>query len=141
MPDINYTVNGQIAKGSLSQSFSASGVTANMASAGVVAVTLELGTTTTQITTTDIGTLGLAFCRSLATETTHTVSFGRLDSNTLYDAVRLKAGEAAVLRLAPGDYAAKSRQAGEAAASAVHSPSCGTHCKGSAKSRGGRPAC
>jgi hypothetical protein len=108
MPDINYTINGQISKGSLSQSFSASGVTANMASAGVVAVTLELGTTTTQITTTDIGTLGLAFCRSLATETTHTVSFGRLDSNTLYDAVRLKAGEAAVLRLAPGDYAAKS---------------------------------
>ena len=54
MPDINYTINGQISKGSLSQSFAASGVTANMSSAGVVAVTLELGTTTTQITTTDI---------------------------------------------------------------------------------------
>jgi hypothetical protein len=36
------------------------------------------------------------------------VSFGRVVSNTLHDTVRLKAGEAAVMRLAPGDYAAKS---------------------------------
>jgi len=33
-------------------------------------------------------------------------------SNTLHDAVRLKAGEAAVLRLAPGSYAAKADAAG-----------------------------
>jgi hypothetical protein len=43
----------------------------------------------------------------LATTTTHTVSFGRLDGTALYETVRLKAGEAAVLRLAAGDYAAK----------------------------------
>lgn len=108
MADLNYTITGKANKGSLSQSFAASGVTASMATAGVVAVTLELGTATSSISTANLGAVGLCFARSLATETTHTVSFGRLDSGTLYETVRLKAGEAAVLRLAAGDYAAKS---------------------------------
>ena len=112
MPDVQYTINGQIAKGSLSQSFAASGVTANMATAGVVAVTLDLDTSTTSIGTTNLGALGLCFARSLATTTTHTVSFGRLDGTNLHETVRLKAGEAAVLRLAPGDYAANSAVSG-----------------------------
>jgi hypothetical protein len=107
MADLSYTISGSLNKGALQNTFSASGVTADLATAGLLAVTLELGTTTTQITTTTIGALGLCFARSLATEATHTVSIGRLVSNTLHDAVRLKAGEAAVLRLAPGDYAAK----------------------------------
>ena len=107
MPDINYTITGQVTKGSLSQSFAASGVTANIATAGVLSVTLNLGTASSQVTTTTIGALGLTFIRSLATTTTHTVSFGRLVSGTLHETVRLKAGEAAVLRLAAGDYAAK----------------------------------
>lgn len=107
MPDVQYTINGQINKGSLLQSFAASGVTASMDTAGVVAVTLELGTATSSVSTANLGAVGLCFARSLATETTHTVSFGRVDTNVLYESVRLKAGEAAVLRLAPGDYAAK----------------------------------
>jgi hypothetical protein len=107
MPDINYSINGQVAKGALSQSFAASGVTADMATAGVLSVTLSLGTATTQVSTATLGSLGVCFARSLATETTHTVSFGRVDNDTLYETVRLKAGEAAVLRLAAGDYAAK----------------------------------
>jgi len=108
MTDINYSINGQIKKGSLSQSFAASGITASMATAGVASVTLELGTSTSSVSTANIGTLGVCFARSLATVETHTVSFGRVDSNTLYETLRLKAGEAAVMRLAPGDYAAKS---------------------------------
>lgn len=108
MPDVQYTINGQINKGSLSQSFAASGITASMATAGVVAVTLELGTSTTAISTANLGAVGVCFARSLATETTHTVSFGRLSGTNLYESVRLKAGEAAVMRLAAGDYAAKS---------------------------------
>jgi hypothetical protein len=112
MADVSYTINGQVQKGSLSQSFSANGVTADIATAGVLSVTLELSTTSTQVSTTSIGALGLCFARSLATVTTHTVSFGRFDGTTLHDTVRLKAGEAAVLRLAPGDYAAKSAVAG-----------------------------
>jgi hypothetical protein len=108
MVDLNYTINGQIKKGSLSQSFAASGVTASMATAGVASITLELGTTTSSVSTANLGAVGVCFARSLATVETHTVSFGRVVSNTLHDTVRLKAGEAAVLRLAPGDYAAKS---------------------------------
>lgn len=106
MPDINYTITGQVSKGPFSQSFAASGVTADIATAGVLAVTLNLGTAVTQISTATLGAVGLAFARSLATTTTHTVSFGRYSGGTLYETVRLRAGEAAVLRLAPGDYAA-----------------------------------
>lgn len=112
MPDVTYTINGQIAKGSLSQSFAASGVTASMATAGVASVTLELDTSTTAISTSTLGAVGLCFARSLATTETHTVSFGRLDGTNLFETVRLKAGEAAVLRLAAGDYAAKSAVSG-----------------------------
>jgi hypothetical protein len=35
------------------------------------------------------------------------VSFGRYSGGSLYETARLRAGEAAVLRLAAGDYAAK----------------------------------
>lgn len=108
MPDVNYTITGQVAKGSLSQSFAASGVTADMATAGVLSVTLNLGTSVTQVSTATLGSVGLCFARSLATTTTHTVSFGRYVGGTLHETIRLKAGEAAVLRLAAGEYAAKS---------------------------------
>ena len=107
MPDLNYTINGQVSKGSFSQSFAASGVTADIATAGVLAVTLNLGTSVTQISTASLGAVGLAFARSLATTTTHTASFGRYSGGNIYETARLKAGEAAILRLAPGDYAAR----------------------------------
>ena len=112
MADINYTITGQVQKGALSQSFAASGITADIATAGVLSVTLNLGTAVTQISTATLGSVGLAFARSLATETTHTVSFGRFSGGSLYETVRLKAGEAAVLRLASGDYAANAAVAG-----------------------------
>lgn len=112
MSDIRYTINANVAKGSLVQAFNAAGLTATMETAGMLAVTLNLGTSVTQINTATMGALGLCLARSLATTTTHTVSFGRYVSGTLHDAVRLKAGEAALLRLAPGDYAAKAAVAG-----------------------------
>lgn len=112
MADVNYTINAQVQKGALSQSFAASGVTADIATAGMLAVTLNLGTSTTQITTTSLGALGLCFARSLATTETHTVSFGRLDGTNLFETVRLKAGEAAILRLASGNYAARAAVTG-----------------------------
>ena len=108
MADLNFTITGRISKGSLRQSFAANGVTADMATSGVSAVTLELGTATSSVSTANLGAVGLCFARSLATETTHTVSFGRVSGGTLYETVRLKGGEAALMRLAPGNYAAKS---------------------------------
>jgi ABC-type sugar transport system substrate-binding protein len=120
MADLSYTISGSLNKGALQNTFSASGVTADLATAGMLAVTLELGTTTTQITTTSVGALGLCFARSLSTVTTHTVSIGRLAGTTLHDTVRLKAGEAAVLRLAPGDYAARAAVAGTRAVLTIY---------------------
>jgi len=112
MPDINYTINAQVQKGALSQQFAASGITADIATAGMLAVTLNLGTAVTQISTATMGSLGLCFARSLATETTHTVSFGRFDGTNLHETVRLRAGEAAILRLAAGNYAAEAAVGG-----------------------------
>ena len=112
MPDINYTINAQVQKGALSQQFAASGITADIATAGILAVTLNLGTAVTQISTATMGSLGLCFARSLATETTHTVSFGRFDGTDLHETVSLRAGEAAILRLAVGNYAAKAAVGG-----------------------------
>lgn len=112
MSDISYSINASANKGRFSQSVVASGVTAAMQTAGIMAVTLNLGTTTTQVTTTTIGSLGLCFAQSLATESTHTVSFGRLVGSTLHETVELRGGEAAVLRLAAGNYAAKAAVAG-----------------------------
>lgn len=112
MTDINYSINAQVSIGSLSQSFSASGVTADVSTAGILAVTLNLGTSVTQISTANMNTLGMCFARSLATTTTHTVSFGRFDGTTLHETVQLRAGEAALLRLAAGDYAAKAAVSG-----------------------------
>jgi hypothetical protein len=112
MPDVTYNISGSVQKGALREQFNASAITADIATAGVLSVTLALGTATSQISTATIGTLGLAFVRNLATEATHTVSIGRLSGTNLFETVRLKAGEAAILRLAPGDYAAKAAVAG-----------------------------
>jgi hypothetical protein len=40
------------------------------------------------------------------------VSFGRLDGTTLHETVRLRPGDAALFRLAPGNYAAKAAVSG-----------------------------
>lgn len=107
MADINYNIQAQINKGSFSQSLNAAGVTANIATAGMLSVTLNLGTSVTQIGTATLGSVGLCLARSLATTSTHTASFGRYSGGTLYETASLRGGEAAVLRLAAGDYAAK----------------------------------
>lgn len=112
MSDINYSVQAQISKGAFSQSFVASGVTADISTAGMMTLTLNLGTAVTTISTAAMGQLGLCMARSLATSGTHTVSFGRYVGGTLHETVSLRAGEAAIFRLAAGDYAAKAAVGG-----------------------------
>lgn len=112
MADVVFSISANVSKGALSQSFAATGVTADMAEAGLLSLTLDLSTSSTQITTATLNAVGLCIARNLATTTTHTVSFGRLVGTTLAETVRLKAGEASILRLAPGDYAAKAAVAG-----------------------------
>lgn len=112
MSDLTYSISGNVQKGAFREQFNAAAVTADIATAGVLSVTLPLATTTVEVNTASLGALGLAFVRNLSTVSTHTILLGRLDGNTLYETLRLRGGEAAILRLAPGDYAAKANVAG-----------------------------
>lgn len=112
MADISFSIQAQVAKEPLSQSFAASGVTANMAASGLIATTLNLSTATTQISTANLSSVGICYARSLATSETHVVTIGRLDGATLHGCVSLRAGEAALFRMAAGNYAANAAVAG-----------------------------
>ena len=112
MADISYSVNVNVSAGALSQSVIASNITSDFATTGLLALTLNVGTATQAISTASASTLGLCFARSLNTTDTHTVTFGRLDGTTLHEVVRLRGGDAALLRLAAGNYGAKSVAAG-----------------------------
>lgn len=114
MADISYNIQMNVTRGALNQVFAANGVTTDMSTTGVLAATLDLTTATSQFVTAAASTLGLCFARSLVTSTaqTATVSFGRLDGTTLHEVVRLRPGDAALFRLAPGDYAAKAASTG-----------------------------
>ena len=102
MPDISYNIQVSLTRENVSQVFAATGVTTDMSTTGILSATL------------DLTTLGLCFARSLVTSTaqTATVSFGRLDGTTLHEVVRLRPGDAALFRLAPGNYAAKAATTG-----------------------------
>lgn len=114
MPDINYTISGTVSKQALRQSFNAAGVTASMSVNGVYSVSLSLGTAVTLVDTATLSSVGLCFAQSLATTTTHTISFGRYDTaaSALHETVTLRAGEAGVFRMAAGNYAAKAAVGG-----------------------------
>ena len=107
MADISYSVNVNINANAFRQTINASNITSDFVTAGLMAVTLNLGTSAQSINTASASNLGLTIARSLATSGTHTISLGRLNGTTLFEAVRLKAGEAALFRLAPGNYAAR----------------------------------
>lgn len=107
MPDISYSVNVNVNAGALNQNLNAANITSDFQTSGYLALTLNVGTATQAISTASAGSLGLAFARSLTTVGTHTISFGRLDGTTLHETVRLNAGDAAIFRMAPGNYAAR----------------------------------
>lgn len=109
MSDIQFSLNISAVKDAFSQNFNIAGATAVMNSAGMLAVTLNLGTATQAVSTASASNLGYALARSLSTSTasTATVSFGRLVGTALHETVRLRPGEASWLRLAPGNYGAK----------------------------------
>lgn len=112
MPDVNFNFQAAVAKGSLAQSFSASGITANMNASGMVAVSPTLGTTPVTLSTTGLAAVGLAILRNLSTVETATVSLGRWDGTTLWDSVSARGNEAAVFRMSPGNYAMKAAMEG-----------------------------
>jgi hypothetical protein len=115
MPDLTWSINAQVQKGALSQTFVAPGVTASCNASGINTQTLTPGTNaagTASISTATMSSVGLFFARNLSTVSTAAVSFGQLASGAMVPCVSLRGGEAAVGRLAPGSYAAQSNQTG-----------------------------
>lgn len=106
MSDLTYSIQAFVDKTPFRQQYVAAGNTTDMTSVGVLAITILAGTATQQVSTSSATTLGYCFARNLATDTAGTavVSFGRLSGTTLLSTVRLKPGDAAWLRLAPGNY-------------------------------------
>lgn len=115
MPDITWNINAQVARGNLNQALVASGVTADMNASGINTLTLTPGTNaagTVAISTASMSSVGLFFARNLSTVVTAAVSFGQLSAGAMVPCVSLKGGEAAVGRLASGNYAALSNLTG-----------------------------
>lgn len=115
MADITYTITANVAKGALSQTFVAAGVTSDMTASGLSTQTIAPGTNaanTTAISTATLSSVGMFFARNLSTVATASVSFGQLSGGALVPCVSLKGGEAAVGRLAAGNYAAQSNLTG-----------------------------
>lgn len=106
-------IDVQLSEANLSEQFSAT-QSSDVAAAGYKVATPTLGTASTQISTATLGTLGYTFLRSLVTgtQTTATITFGKLDGTALTPVVRLRPGDPAVLRLAPGNYAAEAAEEG-----------------------------
>ena len=115
MPDLTWNINAQVARGNLNQALVASGVTADMSASGINTLTITPGTNaagTVAISTATMSSVGLFFARNLSTVATAAVSFGQLSAGALVPCVSLKGGEAAVGRLASGNYAAQSNFVG-----------------------------
>lgn len=105
---LSINVNAALSKDGLSETFAHS-KTASVSVAGYNVQSPTLGTAVSQISTATVSALGFAFLRSLVstTQATCTITFGRLDGTTLHEVVKLKPGEPAMFRLAPGSYGAK----------------------------------
>ena len=102
---LSININAALSKDGLTEVFAHSRTTA-VSVAGYKVESQTFGTATSQISTATISTLGYAFLRSLVTTTqsTCTITFGRLEGTTLHNVVRLRPGEPALMRLAPGNY-------------------------------------
>ena len=111
MADATMSFQVQATKGSFSQSFIASGITADMDVAGVMAIPATLGTSPVTLSTAALSALGIAFVQNLATDSTHVVTFGLWDGTTLWGSAALRGGEKAVFRMEPGNYAWKANVA------------------------------
>ena len=86
MSDITYSINAQLNRDSLSQSFVAGGVTADCSQSGFSSVTIAPGTNaagTVAISTATLSSVGVFFARNLSTVATASVSFGQLSAGAM----------------------------------------------------------
>jgi flagellar capping protein FliD len=110
---ISVSVSATYNSASLTEQFSATR-TSSVGNDGYKVQVLSVGTSSSQISTATIDTLGYCYVRSLVTttEATCTITLGRLASNVLQPMVRLRPGDPALFRLAPGDYAVEAADDG-----------------------------
>jgi hypothetical protein len=102
---ITYNVSLDVNAPQFQQNFGAFNVTNALPSTvGIFVVSLTPGTVAVAIDTAQARNLGLCFARAQHTGFATTFSLGRLDGTTLYPVVTLRGGDAALLRLSPGDY-------------------------------------
>ena len=102
MSDINFSVTRRVSKDYLSGSINVQGVTAAMSANGVVADTLTLSGTTSEISTASLSSAGLAVFRNLSTSTVATVSIGVMVGSTFKGFSDPRPGEPAMFRLTAG---------------------------------------
>jgi len=102
MPDLTYSLTYRVDKGNLSDSMSATNVTADMSVVGLYQVTLALTTATQNISTATLSAVGLAFMRNLSTATSSTVQIGILSGSAFVPFTTLRGGEAGMTRLTTG---------------------------------------
>ena len=102
MSDINYSVSMNVSKGNLSSAVNASGITATMNLDGMQGATYTLSGTPTNISTSTLSVVGLAFLRNLSTATATTCSVGIVSGGSMVPFASPRPGETAILRLASG---------------------------------------
>jgi len=107
------SVNALYSTERLNQQFIAENTT-TLSVDGYKVQTLDVDIASTQVSTATLTTLGYCYLRSLVTttQTTCTITFGKLESNAIKPVVRLRPGDPAIFRLAPGDYAVEAADDG-----------------------------
>jgi hypothetical protein len=106
--DLNVIVALSFQKSGVSESFDHS-QTATMSIAGYKVQMPTIGTSVASLSTSEVSTLGYTFLRSLVTttQTTCTITFGKMNGTAFVGQTVLRPNEQAVMRLAPGTYAAQ----------------------------------
>lgn len=108
MSDISYSISVRVSKDNLDNVVNVSGVTASMSLTGLRSDTYTLSSNASSISTANLGAVGLSYMRNLSTHTASTASVGVNSGGSYIPFASLRAGEAAVLRLASGSsYEAK----------------------------------
>lgn len=106
--EINITTSLSFSHGELEDSFSHS-QTAVMSVAGYNVQSPVIGTAVASVSTANMSEVGYTYMRSLVetTQSTCTITFGRLVGTSFIGQVVMRPNEPAIMRLAPGQYAAQ----------------------------------
>lgn len=98
--EIQTTLNVAVVNGNFRQTFAPGTIQITQAAQGAHSPIVSVGTSEEDLTTGDVGTLGVLCLRNL--DTTNYVQWGPKSGGAMVAIGRIKAGEVAFLRLEPG---------------------------------------